>query len=75
MLLKLLIEKKFLEHSTKKNREKTQEEFRIKKVIKKKDNKLFAKWKGYSNSFKYINTLEFKKLDHIKQNVYLLKMN
>ena len=28
-----------------------QEEFRIEKVIKKKQNKLFVKWKGYDNSF------------------------
>ena len=28
-----------------------QEEFRIKKVIKKKGNKLFVKWNGYDNSF------------------------
>ena len=28
-----------------------QEEFRIENVIKKKENKLYAKWKGYNNSF------------------------
>ena len=28
-----------------------QKEFRIKKVIKKKGNKLYVKWKGYDNSF------------------------
>ena len=28
-----------------------QHEFRIEKVIKKKDDKLYAKWKGYNNSF------------------------
>ena len=28
-----------------------QEEFRIGKVIKKKGNKLYVKWKGYDNSF------------------------
>ena len=28
-----------------------QKEFRIKKVIKKKGNKLYVKWKGYNNSF------------------------
>ena len=28
-----------------------QEEFRIKKIIKKKGNKLYVKWKGYDNSF------------------------
>ena len=28
-----------------------QKEFRIEKVIKKKGNKLYVKWKGYNNSF------------------------
>ena len=28
-----------------------QKEFRIKKVIKKKGDKLYVKWKGYNNSF------------------------
>ena len=28
-----------------------QEEFRIEKVIKRKGNKLYVKWKGYDNSF------------------------
>ena len=28
-----------------------QKEFRIEKVIKRKGNKLFVKWKGYNNSF------------------------
>ena len=28
-----------------------QEEFKIEKVIKKKGNKLYVKWKGYDNSF------------------------
>ena len=28
-----------------------QEEFRLEKVIKKKGNKLYVKWKGYDNSF------------------------
>ena len=45
------MEKKFLEFSTKTNSKKTnQEEFRTEKVIKRKDNKLYAKWKGYNNS-------------------------
>ena len=35
-----------------KERQKTnQQEFRIEKVIKKKGNKLYVKWKGYDNSF------------------------
>ena len=29
-----------------------QQEFRIEKVIKRKDDKLYVKWKGYDNSFK-----------------------
>ena len=28
-----------------------QKEFRVEKVIKRKDNKLYIKWKGYDNSF------------------------
>ena len=28
-----------------------QQEFRIEKVIKRKGDKLYAKWKGYDNSF------------------------
>ena len=28
-----------------------QNEFRIEKVIKRKDDKLYVKWKGYDNSF------------------------
>ena len=44
------MEKKFLEFFTKTNSKKTnQEEFRTEKVIKRKDNKLYAKWKGYNN--------------------------
>ena len=30
---------------------KKQQEFRVEKVIKRKRNKLYAKWKGYDNSF------------------------
>ena len=30
-------------------------EFRIAKVLKKKDNKLYVKWKGYNNSFNSLN--------------------
>ena len=29
----------------------SQEKFRIEKVLKKKGNKLYIKWKGYDNSF------------------------
>ena len=43
---------KLLEHFMKKNCMKTnQKEFRIEKVIKRKCDKLYVKWKGYDNSF------------------------
>ena len=41
--------KKLLKHFMKKNYKK--QEFRIEKVIKRKGNKLYVKWKGYDNSF------------------------
>ena len=41
-----------LEHSMKRKLQKTnQEEFRTGKVIKKKRNRLYVKWKGYDSSF------------------------
>ena len=44
--------KKLLEVFMKKNCKKTsQKEFRIEKVLKRKVDKLYAKWKGYDNSF------------------------
>ena len=44
--------KKLLEHFLKKNYKSTnQQEFKIEKVIKKKGDKLYVKWKGYDNSF------------------------
>ena len=43
--------KKLLEHYIKKLQKTNQKEFRIEKVIKKKGNKLYAKWKGNDNSF------------------------
>ena len=44
--------KKLLEHFMKKNCKKTnQEEFRIEKVINRKGDKIYVKWKGYDNSF------------------------
>ena len=47
----ILIVKKLLKRSMKKELQKTnQEEFRIEKVIKKTGNKLYVKWKGYDNS-------------------------
>ena len=44
--------KKLLEHFIKKKLQKTnQQEFRIEKVIKRKGDKVYVKWKGYDNSF------------------------
>ena len=44
--------KKSLEHFMKKNYKKTNpHRFRIAKVIKRKGNKLYVKWKGFDNSF------------------------
>ena len=51
MLLIILMVKKLLEHYIKKLEKTNQKEFRIEKVIKKKGNKLYAKWKGNDNSF------------------------
>ena len=42
--------KKLLEFM-KKNCKTNQKEFRIEKLIKRKDDKLYVKWKGYNNSF------------------------
>ena len=50
MLLTISLVKKLLERFMKKNCKK-QLEFRVEKVIKRKRNKLYAKWKGYDNSF------------------------
>ena len=46
--------KKLLEHFTKQNCKKTnQNKFRVEKVIKRKGNRLSVKWKGYDSSFKF----------------------
>ena len=42
---------KLLEHSIKKNYKRIIKEFRIEKVIKRKGDKLYVKWKGYDISF------------------------
>ena len=48
----ILMVKKLLEHFYEKElQEIDQQEFRIEKVIKKKGDKLYVKWKGYDNSF------------------------
>ena len=51
VLLVILTEKKLLERFTKTNCKSNQEEFRIEKVIKRKGDRLYVKWKGYNNSF------------------------
>ena len=51
MSLVILIEEKLLERFTKKQFQKTNQKFRIEKVIKRKGNKLYVKWKGYNISF------------------------
>ena len=51
MLLMTLMEKKLLERLTKTNCKRTnQREYKIEKVIKRKGDKLYVKWKGYNNS-------------------------
>ena len=46
------MEKKLLELFTKKNcKNSNQKEFRTEKVIKRKGDKLYVKWKGCNNSF------------------------
>ena len=55
MLLMILMVKKLLEPFMKKriakNKSVQKNEFRIEQVIKRKGDKLYAKWKGYNNSF------------------------
>ena len=48
----------------------SQKKFIIGKVIKRKDDKLFVKWKGYNNSF---NSWTDKKVPHIKMSQYFPK--
>ena len=52
MLLTILKAKKLVEHFTKKNCKKTnQDKFRIEKVIERKSDKLYVKWKDYADLF------------------------
>ena len=73
MLLKILTTKKLLGRFMKKKLGRTnQKEVRIEKVIKRKGDKLYVKWKVYNNSFnswidkKYIFP---KPYDHFGRNV------
>ena len=48
----ILKAKKFLERFTKKNcKKQIKKEFRVDKVIKRKGDTLYVKWKGYDSSF------------------------
>ena len=52
MLLMILTVKKITGTFYEKELQKTnQQEFRIEKVLKRKGDKLYVKWKGYDNSF------------------------
>ena len=52
MLLVILKWKKLLQSFTEKNcKKKNQKEFRVEKVIKRKGNQPYVKWKGYDSSF------------------------
>ena len=52
MLLMILMVKKLLVLFFENELQKTnQKKFRIEKVLKKKGDKLYVKWKGYDNSF------------------------
>ena len=51
----------------KESRKTNQEEFRIEKVVKKKGNKLYVKWKGYDNSFdSWIDKKRVSKINILK---------
>ena len=51
MLLVILKVKKLLEDFTKELQKINQEQFRVEKIIKRKGDKLYVKWKGYNNLF------------------------
>ena len=51
MLLVILKVKKLLEHFPKELQKINQEEFRVEKIIKRKGDKLYVKWKGHNNLF------------------------
>ena len=49
MLLVILKVKKLLERFTKKMQKTNKKEFRVEKIIKRKSDQLYGKWKGYNN--------------------------
>ena len=51
-----------------------QKEFRIEKVIKRKGNNLYVKWKGYDNSFNsWINKKDLVWFYHVKMSKFYFK--
>ena len=46
-----------------------QKEFRVEKVIKRKGNKLYVKWKGHNNSFN--SWLDWQKIHNINELIHL----
>ena len=74
MLLEIL-KKKLLERFTKNNcKKRNQKVFRAGKVIKRKGDKLYVKWKGYDSFFKsWIGNKRQCKLVNIFQNQNLQK--
>ena len=54
----VLTEKKSLERLTKKRQKTYKKVFRVEKVIKRKGDKKYVRWKGYDNSF--INWIDKK---------------
>ena len=52
MLLMILTEKELLEHFTNENcKKQIKKQFRVEKVIRRKGDKLYVKWKGCDSSF------------------------
>ena len=65
ILLMILMEQKLLESFTKLNcKKQIKKSLELKKVIKKKGDKLYVKWKGYDSSF--INWIDKKDINEYK---------
>ena len=59
----ILMIKKWLGNSTKKSEKTNQTESRVEKIIKKKDDRPYIKWKSYHNSFNsWINMKDILKI-------------
>ena len=69
MLLVILKTKKLLERFTKKNCQiESKKEFKVEKVIKRKDNKLYVKWNCYDSSFN--SWISKKDIDSINEWIF-----